>query len=292
MPIKLELRVIILLVVTLGAYATSFTILNSCGYPVRPVFLPNAGIGPMATRDFELPPGAVRVVETPVGWSGSVLGRTGCNSGANGKDNCSIADYGGQPRPCNAADFIPLPMLAEFTPADLVNGYHLPMVVVATRGTGAYMAEGRIVYINLSNANDKVLACGGECEAFGSTQYCCIEAYANHNMSKPSANSQLFKNSTLTCADAYLAVTFCPLVGMDSQMSSTSSPLATSPTANGAPDSTGNGDPRPIIGGSKLSTSSTASAGSSNANQICLVPFSMIFSVSILLVWRSVWFWI
>lgn len=291
MSIFTKLLVIMLLTVIKEAHAASFTVLNNCGYTVWPGFLSNAGIAPLSTTGFEMQPGTTRVVQTPTRWSGRMWGRTGCTFGADGKGNCTTGDCGGQLQ-CSGAGAIPPATLAEFTLDDpagldfydvsLVDGYNLPMLVVATGGTGACLATGCIVDINLScpkelqldngGTSSNVLACKSACEVFGSPQYCCSGAYANPNTCKPSTYSQLFKSacpraysyafddktSIFTCAAANYALTFCPTVAMASQKSSNSTPVATSPTVTTG-TTTSDGDTNTIFGASNVQSTSTAS---------------------------------
>ncbi|GLJ38843.1 hypothetical protein SUGI_0791620 [Cryptomeria japonica] len=303
MKIIKKLILIVLLAVVKETWAASFTVLNNCGYTVWPGFLSNAGITPLTTTGFELQPGTTRVVSTPARWSGRMWGRTGCNFGADGKGNCTTGDCGGQLQ-CNGAGAIPPASLAEFSldPAgldfydvSLVDGYNLPMLVVATGGTGACLATGCIVDINLNcpkelqlddggltNGGGNVLACKSACEVFGSPQYCCSGAYANPNTCKPSTYSQLFKSacpraysyafddktSTFTCAGADYAVTFCPTVAMASQKSSNSTPVATSPTVPvGA--SNVEGDSNTIFGASEATSAASSSVHTWTAFLIC-----------------------
>ncbi|KAL2524431.1 Pathogenesis-related thaumatin superfamily protein [Abeliophyllum distichum] len=148
---------------------------------------------------------------------------------------------------CAGASTIPHATLAEFTlngdqslhfyVVSLVDGYNLPMLIVAEGGTrGGCSATGCL--IDLNGACPKVLsmfrlngswahgvACKSACEAFGDPVYCCNEAYNTPDTCYPSAYSLYFKHacprsysyvyddktSTFTCASTDYIIIFCPL---------------------------------------------------------------------------------
>uniref|UniRef100_A0A0D6QTW2 Thaumatin-like protein n=1 Tax=Araucaria cunninghamii TaxID=56994 RepID=A0A0D6QTW2_ARACU len=287
-----------------GAFSSSFTVMNNCEYNVWPGFLSNAGIAPLSTTGFELVPGAKQVVTTPTRWSGRLWGRTGCAFDAQGKGNCTTGDCGNQLE-CDGAGAVPPATLAEFTvglgtmdfyDVSLVDGYNIPMLVVADGGSGACTATGCIADINRScpkelqvdDGGSNVMACKSACGAFGSDEYCCSGAYANPNTCKPSAYSQIFKSacpraysyafddktSTFTCTGADYTVTFCPTVAMASQKHSTA---ATSPTSSNGTDARGDANPLYTV---SAVIESSSSSGHQWAGRWMGVPFLIILMLA------------
>ncbi|XP_057838832.2 pathogenesis-related thaumatin-like protein 3.5 [Cryptomeria japonica] len=260
--------IIVLLTVINGAWAVTFTLVNNCEYTVWPGFLSNGGVAALGTTGFELPASTSRVVETPAKWSGRMWGRTGCSFDSQGKGKCATGDCGGQLQcggagadpPATLAEFAVDPVTQDFYDVSLVDGYNLPILVVATGGTGSCLSTGCINDINrncptelqiddgvsrVGTGGGNVLACKSACGAFDRPEYCCSGAYANPDTCKPSTYSQVFKaacpraysyafddrTSTFTCTAADYTVTFCPTVAMASQKLNT--PPASSGTAYG-----------------------------------------------------------
>lgn len=118
----------------------------------------------------------------------------------------------------------------------LVDGYNLPMLIVAKGGDrGGCAATGCLIELNgacpkdlrvaRGNGSSESVACRSACEAFGDPRYCCSEAYATPDTCGPSVYSLFFKEacpraysyayddktSTYTCHSADYLIIFCPL---------------------------------------------------------------------------------
>ncbi|GFY89863.1 pathogenesis-related thaumatin superfamily protein [Actinidia rufa] len=123
----------------------------------------------------------------------------------------------------------------DFYDVSLVDGYNLPILVVARGGKrGGCSSTGCLVDLNgacpaemrvaRGNSSGSCVACKSACEAFGDPQYCCSEGYSTPDTCRPSAYSQFFKHacprsysyayddqtSTFTCASADYTIIFCP----------------------------------------------------------------------------------
>lgn len=258
------------------AWASSFTVINSCENTVWPGIQAGAGTQELSTTGFELSPGQSVTLDAPTGWSGRLWGRTLCTFDGEGKGKCATGDCGGLLQ-CNGNNAEPPATLVELTlgqgvgvgvgPAptqdfydvSLVDGFNLPLIVATKGGTGSCSTTGCVTDLNQScpkelqvdndDGSDSV-ACKSACEAFGSPDYCCVGAFANPNTCKPSFYSQLFKaacpksysyayddgTSTFTCTAADYVITFCPTV--TSQKKSNYSPTAT-PMVNNTGTGTG-----------------------------------------------------
>ncbi|KAJ8624706.1 hypothetical protein MRB53_033236 [Persea americana] len=241
-----------LLLIFEGVYGVTFTFKNNCQYTVWPGILSSSGHPKLDSTGFELPKSTSRSFDAPAGWSGRFWGRTGCNFDTNGQGNCTTGDCGSSQVECNGAGAAPPATLAEFTlgsggtsqdfyDVSLVDGYNLPMVVIASHGTsGTCAATGCIVDLNRLCPNELRAAdgeaCRSACDAFGKPEFCCKGAYASPSTCRPSAYSAMFKTacprsysyayddatSTFTCAGADYEITFCPAVS--SQKSAKDSP--------------------------------------------------------------------
>uniref|UniRef100_A0A5B7C3J9 Putative thaumatin-like protein 1b n=1 Tax=Davidia involucrata TaxID=16924 RepID=A0A5B7C3J9_DAVIN len=225
-------------------YSATFTIVNQCSYTVWPGILSNAGTPQLSTTGFALQTGESNAISVPTSWSGRLWGRTFCNYDSTGKFACVTGDCGSGTLECAGAGAAPPATLAEFTlngaggldfyDVSLVDGYNLPMLVVAQGGTGGNCtATGCVVDLNSacpsqlkvsSEDGSESVACKSACEAFGDPQYCCSGAYATPDTCKPTYYSEYFKSacpraysyayddgtSTFTCASADYLITFCP----------------------------------------------------------------------------------
>lgn len=184
-------------------------------------------------------------VKIPKSWSGRIWARTLCGQDPEGKFSCATADCGSGKIEC-VGGAKPPATLAEFTlngadgldfyDVSLVDGYNLPMLIVAKDGTrggcsatgclvdlnGGCPAELRVARVNGSRGS---VACRSACEAFGDPRFCCSEAYSTPDTCGPSPYSLFFKHacpraysyayddktSTYTCASANYLIIFCPL---------------------------------------------------------------------------------
>lgn len=240
----------LLFLVSRGVSGATFTFVNKCDYTVWPGILGTPEIG---ATGFELTKGSSRSFQAPAGWSGRFWGRTGCQFDASGNGTCATADCGSGQVNCNGAGASPPATLAEFTlgtgsmdyyDVSLVDGYNLPMTVVASGGSGSCAATGCGADLNRRCPSELRVEGGGACQsacgAFGKAEYCCNGAFSNPSTCKPSVYSQIFKSacpkaysyayddatSTFTCSGADYTITFC--TSSPSLKSSTdSSPMGT-----------------------------------------------------------------
>lgn len=224
--------------------SVSFRIQNKCRYTVWPGVLSGANTAPLSPTGFALKPGKSKTLSVPKSWSGRLWGRTHCYTDSSGKFSCLTADCGSGQIECAGGGAKPPATLAEFTlngaggldfyDVSLVDGYNLPMLVVAKGGKGGgCAATGCLVDLNgacpselkVARANGRgSVACRSACEAFGDPQYCCSEGYSTPDTCQPSRYAQFFKNacprsysyayddktSTFTCASADYVIIFCP----------------------------------------------------------------------------------
>ncbi|XP_028768028.1 thaumatin-like protein 1 isoform X4 [Neltuma alba] len=188
----------------------SFKIVNKCRHTIWPGLLSGATSPQLSTTGFALP-------------SDCGSGQVQCAGGA--KPPATLAEF-----TLNGADGL------DFYDVSLVDGYNLPMLIVAKGGKrGGCSATGCLVDLNgacpadlkvaSGNGTGKSVACRSACEAFGDPQYCCSEAYATPDTCHPSVYSEFFKHacpraysyayddktSTYTCASADYLIIFCPL---------------------------------------------------------------------------------
>ncbi|XP_057746053.1 thaumatin-like protein 1b isoform X1 [Arachis stenosperma] len=230
--------------------SASFRIINKCRHPIWPGLLSGATSPPLPTTGFLLSAGRSRTITIPRSWSGRIWARTLCGQDSDGKFSCVTADCGSGKVECGGGGAKPPATLAEFTlngadgldfyDVSLVDGYNLPMLIVAQGGTrGGCSATGCLVDLNGACPSDLRVArgngtksgrgggvaCRSACEAFGDPRYCCSEAYSTPDTCGPSAYSLYFKHacpraysyayddktSTYTCASANYLIIFCPL---------------------------------------------------------------------------------
>ncbi|XP_057965971.1 thaumatin-like protein 1b [Malania oleifera] len=224
--------------------SASFRIVNKCRYTIWPGLLSGAGTAQLPTTGFVLKSGKAKTITIPKSWSGRIWGRTHCGRDSSRKFSCGTGDCGSGHQECAGAGAKPPATLAEFTlngaggldfyDVSLVDGYNVPMLVVAKGGAGGgCSATGCLVDLNgvcprelkvaLANGTAGV-ACMSACEAFGDPRFCCSEGYSTPDTCQPSAYSQFFKHacpraysyayddktSTFTCASADYIIIFCP----------------------------------------------------------------------------------
>lgn len=229
-----------------GAQSTKFTIVNKCRHTVWPGILTGANRAVLNPTGFVLESGESKTVPVPRSWSGRLWGRTHCSTDSSGKFSCLTADCGSGKVECTGNGAEPPATLVEFTlngdqgldfyDVSLVDGYNLPMLVVAKGGTkGGCSSTGCLVDLNNgcpsqlkvargNGSRSESMACKSACEAFGDPMYCCSEGYNTPDTCHPSEFSLFFKHacprsysyayddktSTFTCASADYLIVFCP----------------------------------------------------------------------------------
>ncbi|KAF7810792.1 thaumatin-like protein 1b isoform X1 [Senna tora] len=226
--------------------STSFKIVNKCRHTIWPGLLSGATSPQLPTTGFALKRGKSKTISIPKSWSGRIWARSLCGLDSDGKFSCLTADCGSGKVQCAGGGAKPPATLAEFTlngadgldfyDVSLVDGYNLPMLIVAKGGKrGGCSATGCLVDLNgacpadlrvaRGNGTGGSVACRSACEAFGDPQYCCSEAYSTPDTCHPSVYSEFFKHacpraysyayddktSTYTCASADYLIIFCPL---------------------------------------------------------------------------------
>ncbi|CAK9162086.1 unnamed protein product [Ilex paraguariensis] len=244
----ISITVLTLLILTFSfvseVRSTKFKIVNKCRHTIWPGILTGANRPVLYPTGFVLNSGKSRTLSVPRAWSGRLWARTLCALDSGGKLSCASADCGSGKVQCAGSGAIPPATLAEFTlngdqgldfyDVSLVDGYNLPMLVVARGGKGGGCSStGCLVDLNracpagmrVARANgSEIVACKSACEAFGDPMYCCSENYNTPDTCQPSIYSTFFKHacprsysyayddktSTFTCAGADYIIIFCP----------------------------------------------------------------------------------
>ncbi|KAK2995588.1 hypothetical protein RJ640_000064, partial [Escallonia rubra] len=212
--------------------ARVFTIINSCKETIWPAVTPGESFN---GGGFALKPGQSIVLTAPIGWSGRIWGRTGCNFNQNGQGKCDTGNCGTSLK-CTTS-YEPPVSLAEFTLASpdfydvsLVDGFNLPMSIKAINGRGNCSTAGcdGDLRQNCSRelqrrANGKVVACRSACDVFNTDEYCCRGVHGNSATCQPTSYSKKFKevcpnsysyayddpSSIFTCSGTDYVVSFC-----------------------------------------------------------------------------------
>ncbi|CAL9158380.1 pathogenesis-related thaumatin-like protein 3.5 isoform X1 [Musa acuminata AAA Group] len=228
---------IVLLLVFSGAKpsegARVFTIVNECKTTIWPGIIPGESFN---GGGFALKQGQSVVVKAPVGWSGRIWGRTGCNFDRNGNGSCQTGSCGSSLK-CSGSGETPA-TLAEFTLAaldfydvSLVDGFNLPVVVTPVNAQGGNCSsagcDGDLRQTCPSElavmVKRETVACRSACDVFDTDQYCCRGVYGNPSTCQPTYYSKKFKtacpaaysyayddpSSIFTCSQADYIVTFC-----------------------------------------------------------------------------------
>ncbi|KAJ0972006.1 hypothetical protein J5N97_019965 [Dioscorea zingiberensis] len=212
--------------------ARIFTIVNACKTTVWPAITPGENFN---GGGFPLKPGQSVVITAPVGWSGRIWGRTGCDFDSSGTGKCQTGNCGTALK-CTASGEPPA-TLAEFTLASpdfydvsLVDGFNLPLSVRAVNGQGNCSTAGCDGDLREDcpaelavKAGGQTVACRSACDVFKSDEYCCKGVYGNSMTCQPTYYSKKFKaacptaysyayddpTSIFTCSGADYMLTFC-----------------------------------------------------------------------------------
>ncbi|KAI3460599.1 hypothetical protein Pfo_017262 [Paulownia fortunei] len=226
---------ILLLLVTgskLSECARIFTVVNYCRETVWPAVTPGENFG---GGGFALRPGQTIVLTAPVGWSGRIWGRTGCNFDRNGNGTCQTGSCGSDLK-CTASGQTPA-SLAEFTLAatdfydvSLVDGFNLPIVVTPINGRGNCSVAGCDGDLRPNCPKElavrrggRTVGCRSACDVFDTDEYCCRGVYGNSATCQPTYYSKRFKqtcptaysyayddpSSIFTCSGADYVISFC-----------------------------------------------------------------------------------
>ncbi|CAF2140582.1 hypothetical protein HID58_092531 [Brassica napus] len=212
--------------------ARVFTIVNSCDQTIWPAITPGENFN---GGGFELKPGQSIVFNAPVGWSGRIWGRTGCNFDKTGTGTCETGSCGSTLK-CSASGKPPA-SLAEFTLAaldfydvSLVDGFNLPMSVTPMNGKGNCSVAGCVADLRSKcppelavKSKGKVVSCRSACDVFDRDEYCCRGVYGNPVTCRPTNYSKMFKEacptaysyayddptSIFTCSGTDYVISFC-----------------------------------------------------------------------------------
>ncbi|XP_010272861.1 PREDICTED: pathogenesis-related protein 5 [Nelumbo nucifera] len=227
---------LVLTVITSGAKlsesARVFTIVNYCKETIWPGITPGDNFN---GGGFVLKPGQSMVFTAPVGWSGRIWGRTGCNFDKNGNGSCLTGSCGNTLK-CSASGEPPT-SLAEFTLASpdfydvsLVDGFNIPVVITPVKGQGNCSVAGCDGDLRPNcpaelavKSDGKIVACRSACDVFGTDEYCCKGVYGNPVTCQPTYYSKKFKEacpaaysyayddptSIFTCSGTDYIVSFC-----------------------------------------------------------------------------------
>ncbi|URE25998.1 hypothetical protein MUK42_16227 [Musa troglodytarum] len=210
-----------------------FTIVNECKTTIWPGIIPGDSFN---GGGFALKQGQSVVFKAPVGWSGRIWGRTGCNFDRNGNGSCQTGRCGSSLK-CSGSGETPA-TLAEFTltalnfyDVSLVDGFNLPVVVTPVNAQGGNCSSAgcdgdlrRTCPSELAVRVDReTVACRSACDVFDTDQYCCRGVFGNAATCQPTYYSKTFKtacpaaysyayddpSSIFTCSQADYIVTFC-----------------------------------------------------------------------------------
>lgn len=212
--------------------ARIFTIINSCKETIWPAVTPGDNFN---GGGFALKQGQSMVFTAPVGWSGRIWGRTGCNFDKSGNGPCQTGSCGTSLK-CSASGKTPA-SLAEFTltatdfyDVSLVDGFNLPVSVKPINGKGNCSIAGCDTDLRNNcpselavRSNGKTVGCRSACDVFNTDEYCCRGVYGNPVTCQPTYYSKKFKNacptaysyayddptSIFTCSAADYVVAFC-----------------------------------------------------------------------------------
>ncbi|EEF33760.1 Protein P21, putative [Ricinus communis] len=223
--------------ITSGQNASStktFTLLNNCKETIWPGIITKGNDSD--GKGFPLKPGQTNLHYAPIGWSGRIWARTGCNFDKNGTGTCQTGSCGAYLN-CSGPSSPPN-TIAEFTLGDndffdisLVNGFNLPVVISPLNSKGNCSIAGcdgdlrQNCPPELSVRSDgKVIACRSACDVFNTDAYCCRGAYSDPEACAPSNYSRIFKQvcpasssyafdrdatSIITCSASDYVVAFC-----------------------------------------------------------------------------------
>ncbi|CAL9173201.1 unnamed protein product, partial [Musa hybrid cultivar] len=190
--------------------ARVFTIINYCKTTIWPGITPGNSFN---GGGFPLKPGESVVFTAPVGWSGRIWGRTGCDFDRDGNGSCQTGACGSVLK-CSASGQTPA-TLAEFTlaPLDfydvsLVDGFNLPITVTPVNGQGGNCSSAGCDGDLRDNCpselavkfDGKTVACRSACDVFNTDQYCCRGVFGNSVICQPTYYSKIFKQA---CPGAY-----------------------------------------------------------------------------------------
>ncbi|KNA03043.1 hypothetical protein SOVF_212920 [Spinacia oleracea] len=213
--------------------ARIFTIRNDCKETIWPAVTPGESF---EGGGFTLKQGQSMVFNAPVGWSGRIWARTGCNFDSNGNGTCLTGSCGTTLK-CKAAGKPPA-TLAEFTLAkvdfydvSLVDGFNIPMAVKPLNGVGNCtiagcdqdLRENCPKELSVKSSHGKTVACRSACDVFNTDGYCCRGVYGNPVTCHPNYYSKLFNKacptsysyayddptSIFTCSGTDYVITFC-----------------------------------------------------------------------------------
>lgn len=206
--------------------------INDCKETIWPAIIPGENFG---GGGFVLKTGQSIVFTAPVGWSGRIWGRTGCNFDKNGNGTCQTGRCGSSLH-CRASGETPA-TLAEFTLAaldfydvSLVDGFNLPISVTPMKGKGNCSIAGcdgdlrpncpkELAY----RADGRTVGCRSACDVFNTDEYCCRGNFGNAATCLPTYYSKKFKEvcpasysyayddptSIFTCSGTDYIITFC-----------------------------------------------------------------------------------
>ncbi|KAJ9537846.1 hypothetical protein OSB04_030579 [Centaurea solstitialis] len=235
-----EVVVIFLFLFPNGASAATFTVVNDCGFTVWPRILSttNASI----ITGFELKKATSHSFQVPVGWRGSLWGRTGCTFNGSGRWSCATgecstecsATAGNASTTATRAEFALNQVNGvDYYDVSIAGGYNLQMLIEATgvkANSTSYRCRKKGCVGDLNQLCPKELSmegrigCMSPCQAFGSPDYCCSNSFGSPSSCFPTQYGQLFKSacprsyvyayddatSTFMCTGGNYTIRFCP----------------------------------------------------------------------------------
>ncbi len=245
---------------------TTFTFVNSSTQTIWVGAVGNAGKVTPNGGGWAMAPSSTTTLSLPGDWAGRFWGRTGCNFDASGRGPCQTGDCGNV-LACNGAIGKPPATLAEFTlqrtipsasdyfDVSMVDGYNLPVTIKAVGPTSSVSLPSSCASADCATdlnqncphelavqSGGSTVGCRSACEAFGTDQYCCRNAYgapatcnpaswpknyaAYFKSAYPYAYSYAYDDptSTFTCAQCAYQIAFGPMSGSAPPPASPASP--------------------------------------------------------------------
>lgn len=215
-----------LILLFVGAYPTTFTVVNKCNHTVWPAISPRPITPMLSTTGFALAPGELSTISIaiPPSWSGHLWARTLCANDINGKFACVTGDCSSSTVECDDGNATPPATLAEFTlnassgqdffKVSFLEGYNIPIMIEpkSGNGIGECTMVGCDVDLNSLCPSEAKLMRGSDCVACKNA--CSLSD--DHKFCKffsgacPLANVDASKMFQGICASTNYLITFCP----------------------------------------------------------------------------------
>ncbi|CAM0883503.1 unnamed protein product [Alopecurus aequalis] len=197
----------------------TLTVVNNCAYPIWPGIQANAGNEVLEGGGFYLPALSHRSFPAPThAWSGRIWARTGCTPAGMEQLHCATGDCGGRLQ-CGGLGGAAPATLAQVSlhgggdqaayGVSVVDGFNIGLSVTPHEGRGncPVLACRKDLTQTCpselqvrASPSGGVVACKSGCEAFGTDELCCRNAYNSPAACRSSRYSDFFKNE---CPQAF-----------------------------------------------------------------------------------------